>query len=80
MAKENKIPENTSFEQALAQLESIVKKLETGTTDLETSLTDYAQGVALKKHCETKLAEAKLKVEKIIESDKGLSLEPVKDA
>jgi exodeoxyribonuclease VII small subunit len=54
-----------SFESALAELEAIVRDLETGKAALEDSITCYERGIALKKHCETKLREAQAKIEKI---------------
>lgn len=57
--------ESMSFEQALAELEKIARDLETGNTSLEQSINAYERGVMLKKHCETKLKEAKTKIEKI---------------
>lgn len=54
-----------SFEQALKELEGIVKSLESGSSELEKSLADYTRGAALKEHCLKQLAEARLKVEKI---------------
>ena len=58
---------NLSFEQALNELETIVSNLEAGQVDLEQSITTYERGAALKSHCEKKLQEAKLKIEKITE-------------
>ncbi len=55
-----------SFEDALAQLEQIVRKLEAGDVPLEDSIRIYERGAALKAHCEKKLKEAELKVEKIV--------------
>ena len=55
-----------SFEDALAQLEQIVGKLEAGDVALEDSIRIYERGAALRAHCETKLKEAELKVEKIV--------------
>ena len=54
-----------SFEQALAQLEEIVAKLESGQTELEKSILLYERGAALKTHCEARLREARLRVERI---------------
>lgn len=54
-----------SFEDALKQLESIVTDLESGNIKLEDAIESYAKGAELKKHCETKLQSAKLKVEKV---------------
>ena len=54
-----------SFDKALALLEEIVAKLESGKVDLEESIKIYERGEALRKHCETKLAEAEARIEKI---------------
>lgn len=54
-----------SFEDALAELEAIVRGLEEGKGNLEDSIGAYERGAALKRHCERKLNEAKAKVEKI---------------
>ena len=64
-----------SFEDTLAQLEQIVHKLEQGDVPLEDSIRIYERGAALKAHCEKKLKEAELKVEKIVlgpDGPKGL--------
>jgi exodeoxyribonuclease VII small subunit len=64
MADERDI-KSLSFEKALAALEEIVAKLESGRVDLEESIKIYERGEALRKHCETKLAEAEARIEKI---------------
>ncbi len=53
------------FEQALAELESIVTRLEKGAVSLEESIEIYARGEALKKHCEALLKNAEQRIEKI---------------
>jgi exodeoxyribonuclease VII small subunit len=53
------------FEQALAELESIVERLEAGKVDLEESITIYERGEKLKKHCEQLLKSAEARIEKI---------------
>jgi exodeoxyribonuclease VII small subunit len=53
------------FEQAIAELESIVKKLEEGKVPLEESVAIYERGELLKKRCEELLAQAEARVEKI---------------
>lgn len=63
--------ESMSFEAALAELESIVGKLEKGDVELEQSIAIYERGAALKAHCEKKLREAELKVEKIVVGSGG---------
>jgi exodeoxyribonuclease VII small subunit len=55
-----------SFEQALAELEQIVGRLESGQAPLEASIAMYERGAALKAHCETRLEAARLRVEKIV--------------
>jgi exodeoxyribonuclease VII small subunit len=66
-----------SFEQALAELETIVRQLESGEVELEKSISIYERGAALRAHCEGKLTDAELKVEKIVQGKDGsLSLEP----
>lgn len=54
-----------SFEDALAELEGIVRALEQGKGKLDESVAAYERGAALKKHCEKKLAEAASRIEKI---------------
>lgn len=54
-----------SFEDALAQLETIVRNLEGGDSALDDAIASYERGAALKRHCETKLREAQVRVEKI---------------
>ncbi len=54
-----------SFEEALAELETIVERLESGEAKLDDAIGAYERGAALKQHCETKLREAQDKVEKI---------------
>ena len=57
--------EKMSFEEALAELEEIVNKIDTGQESLADAVASFERGVALKKHCEKMLKEAKLKIEKI---------------
>lgn len=54
------------FEEALAALEAIVRGLESGQQKLEDAITAYERGAALKKHCESKLAEAQARVQAIV--------------
>lgn len=63
--------ENMSFEKALAELEEIVRNLESGKAPLEESIESYEKGIALKSYCEKKLQEARLKIEKISLSPDG---------
>ncbi|HZF77259.1 MAG TPA: exodeoxyribonuclease VII small subunit [Acetobacteraceae bacterium] len=69
--------EELSFEEALAELEQIVRTLEGGQGRLEQAITQYERGAALRRHCEAKLAEAEAKVQKIVEGPAGPSLRDV---
>lgn len=60
-----------SFEQALRELESIVRKLEAGDVELEKSIEIYERGAKLKAHCETRLKSAELKIEQIVQGGDG---------
>jgi exodeoxyribonuclease VII small subunit len=67
-----------SFEVALKELETIVGKLEQGEVDLEDSIALYERGQALKAHCDKKLKAAESRLEKIVQSSKGVEgVEPV---
>ncbi len=71
--------ESMSFEEALAELQALVKTLEKGDAKLEEAIRAYERGAALKQHCERKLNDAQAKVEKIrIAGDGSLSSEPMK--
>ncbi len=64
-----------SFEDALAELERIVRGLEGGQQKLEDAITSYERGTALRRHCEAKLAEAEARVQTIVaQADGTLSL------
>lgn len=66
-----------SFEEALAELETIVRQLEGGQGRLDEAIDAYSRGAALKRHCEAKLAEAQAKVERIVVgSDGQISAQP----
>ena len=59
-------PEELAFGAALAELEEIVRALESGQLDLEESLERYERGVALLRACKAKLAEAQQRVTMLI--------------
>ena len=66
-----------SFEDALQELETIVRDLESGSGKLDAAIDAYERGAALKKHCEAKLREAQEKIDKIsLEADGSVSTEP----
>jgi exodeoxyribonuclease VII small subunit len=60
-----------SFEDALAELEQIVRGLESGQQKLEDAIGAYERGAALRRHCEAKLAEAEARVAAIVEHADG---------
>ena len=60
-----------SFEEAMAELEQVVSKLESGQVPLDQSIALYERGDELKKHCEDKLKAAEEKVAKITLSPEG---------
>lgn len=66
-----------TFEQAMKELETIVRALESGNADLDRAIADYERGNALKEHCLAKLSEAKLKVEQIqMKADGSITTKP----
>ncbi len=60
-----------SFEDALAELERIVRALEGGQQKLEDAITAYERGALLRRHCEAKLAQAEARVQAIVERADG---------
>jgi exodeoxyribonuclease VII small subunit len=58
--------ETMSFEDALAELEQIVRRLEAGQVKLDEAIRCYERGARLKKHCEGKLDEAQQRVDRIV--------------
>ncbi len=70
------------FETALAELESLVEKMETGDLSLEDSLTAFERGVKLTRHCQSALQAAELKVKVLTESGdlEDLDVEDLDDA
>ena len=67
-----------SFEEALAELEQIVRGLESGQQKLEDAINAYERGAALRRHCEAKLAEAEARVAAIVQqADGSLTTRPM---
>lgn len=60
-----------TFEQALSELESIVKTMDQGEDTLDNTIKNFEHGVALKKHCAKILKDAKMKIDKISQDEKG---------
>jgi exodeoxyribonuclease VII small subunit len=61
-------PSEQSFEQALAELEKIVKKMEGGDLTLEQALATHKRGLELAKFCQQRLEAAQLQV-KVLEGE-----------
>ena len=70
MTEEQNI-KDLSFEEALMQLENLVRELESGRIKLDNAVAAYERAVNLKKLCEAKLKAAQLKIEKIEISPEG---------
>lgn len=66
-----------SFEEALTELEGIVKVLESGRATLAEAIATYERGTALRRHCEDKLSEAEAKVQAVVEGRNGLTVRAV---
>ncbi|HYL34002.1 MAG TPA: exodeoxyribonuclease VII small subunit [Stellaceae bacterium] len=60
-----------SFEDALKELEDIVRRIEAGNAKLDDALAAYERGALLKQHCESKLREAQARVDKIVLGSDG---------
>ncbi len=66
---------NKSFEEALAELEQIVSKLEKGEISLEESIANFQQGIELSRYCASKLDEAEKKISILLQDDEGKLIE-----
>ena len=67
--------ENISFEQALKELENIVRNLESGAIALDDSLENYENGIKLVRRCNLLLDNAEKKVKKLARNDAGEVIE-----
>lgn len=63
MLDDNQSPRELAYEEAVAELERIVRRLEQGGSSLEEDLTDYGRAVELIKQCHSRLAVAERKVQ-----------------
>jgi exodeoxyribonuclease VII small subunit len=63
-----------SFEDALAELERIVRGLEGGQQKLEDAIGAYERGSQLRRHCEAKLAQAEQRVQAIVAAGDSLTV------
>lgn len=57
--------ESLTFDQAVAQLEAIIEKVESGEIGLEQALSEYERGVKLIRRCRTILSDAEQRIEEL---------------
>lgn len=60
-----------SFEEALKELENVVRRLESGEAPLDESIELYARGDALRQHCQARLDAAQARIEAIVADRDG---------
>ena len=65
-----------SFEDALGELDTLLKGFEEGQLSLEKAMDAYERGIALKTHCEQRLKEARLRVEKLMHNGDQITAKP----
>ena len=77
MAKKSSTSPN--FEAALAELEKIVEKMESGEQTLEESLKSFQRGIELTRACQQGLKDAEQRVEKLVSKNGALTTEPLRN-
>lgn len=60
-----------SFEAALAELETIVRQLEAGQVPLDATIGLYERATMLRQHCDTRLKDAEMRIERIVAGPGG---------
>lgn len=65
--------QNITYEQAAAELESIVELLENGELTLEDSIKKFERGVELVRYCNKKLDEIEKRITILIEGKDGIT-------
>ncbi len=75
-ARRAQAPDDESFEGALAKLEAIVERLESGELPLEEALASFEEGVALSRRCASQLESAERRIEVLVRDGSGLRSEP----
>jgi len=77
------MPEDTpppaDFEDALAELEAVVKKLESGDLTLDQTLQLFERGIQLRDYCQKKLGDAETRIETLIRRGAGFQPVPFED-
>jgi exodeoxyribonuclease VII small subunit len=74
--QEAPLSQEPEFEQALAELERLVERLERGDLPLDEALKTFERGVALTRHCQTSLKAAQQKVEILLKKNGQQELQP----
>jgi len=70
--------EEMSFEEAMRELEQTIRTIDSGSEGLDSAISAFERGTKLRLHCQKKLSDAKLRIEKIIKlSDGNISTEVV---
>ncbi len=62
------------FEDALAQLEQVVRRLEGAEVSLDQSIGLYERGELLRRHCQARLDAAQARIEKIVTNEEGVAI------
>ena len=65
------IPDDLTFEDALRELEAVVRQLESGDVPLEQSITLYERGEKLRTLCQKRLDAAQMRIEQIVAGPDG---------
>ena len=68
--KQNTAEDDLSFEQALANLEEIIQRMESGEAPLDSLITHYQTGVKMLKFCREKIEAAEMNIKEVQEKDK----------
>lgn len=67
------------FEEALKELEEIVRKMEGGDMTLEESLESFEEGIRLSRFCSERLDEAERRIEILLKNEEGLDIRPFEE-
>lgn len=67
--KTTKKTKNINFEDSIAELETLVERMEQGEQSLEDSLKDFERGIALTRSCQISLEKTEQKIQQLIEKN-----------
>ena len=71
MAGKKKVNKEASFEEALNELEEIVRLMEEGSLELDSALANFEKGIALARICAQKLEQAEKRVDILLKNNAG---------